>query len=76
MQIFEINKKTTNVLVFSGITIVSKKKALKSKKQRVVRKDDNFLLINGNAETNKPLQRYHFRLGQSERIVILKTRNT
>ena len=55
MQIFEINKKITNVLVFSGMTIISKKKALKSKKQRVVRKTTTFI-DNGNAETNTPLQ--------------------
>lgn len=55
MQIFEINKKNTDVLVFSGITIISKKKALKSKKQRVVRKTTTFI-DNGNAETNTPLQ--------------------
>jgi len=62
-------------LVFSGITIISKKKTLKSKKQRVVRKTTTFI-NNGNAETNMPLQRHHFRLGQSERIVILKTKKT
>ena len=42
MQIFEINKKNTDVLVFSGITIISKKKALKSKKTKSREKDDNF----------------------------------
>ena len=62
-------------MVFSGITIISKKKALKSKKkQRVAAKTTTFI-DDGNAETNTPLQRYHFRLGQSERIVILKTEN-
>jgi hypothetical protein len=60
-------------LVFSGITIISKKKALKSIKTKVVEKTTIFI-DNGNAETNMPLQRYHFRLGQSEKIVILKTK--
>jgi hypothetical protein len=48
-------RKKTDVLVFSGITIISKEKALKSKKQRVVRKTTTFI-DNGNAETNTPLQ--------------------
>jgi len=34
MQIFEINKKITNVLVFSGITIISKKKGTKKSKNK------------------------------------------
>jgi hypothetical protein len=62
-------------LVFSGITIISKKKALKSKNQRAAEKTTTFI-DNGNAETNMPLQRHHFHLGQSERIVILKTKKS
>ena len=42
MQIFEINKKIKDVLVLSGITIISKKKALKSKKTKSREKNDNF----------------------------------
>jgi len=34
--------------------------------------ETTIFINNGNAETNMPLQKYHFRLGQSERIVILK----
>jgi hypothetical protein len=61
---------------FLALPLFPRKKALKKKvKTKSREKNDNFLLINGNAETNTPLQRYHFRLGQSERIVILKTEN-
>jgi len=69
MQIFEINKKNTDVLVFSGITIISKEKALRS---RVVKETTFFFINNGDVGTNTPLQKHHFRLGQSGRIVILK----
>jgi len=69
MQIFEINKKNTDVLVFSGITIISKEKALRS---RVVKETTFFFINNGDVGTNTPLQKHHFRLRQSGRIVILK----
>jgi hypothetical protein len=68
MQIFEINKKNTDVLVFSGITIISKKKALKSKKQRVVRKTTTFI-ENGNAETNSPYNDITFALGRAKGLL-------
>jgi len=47
MQIFEINKKNTDVLVFSGITIISKGKSIKKNKSR--ERSDNFFINNGNA---------------------------
>jgi len=56
-------------LVFSGITIISKGKALRETKAA---KETTIFINNGNAETNTPFQKYHFCLGQSERIVILK----
>jgi len=59
-------------LVFSGITIISKGKALRETKAV---KEATIFINNGNAETNMPLQKYHFRLGQSERIVILKNKD-
>jgi len=69
MQIFEINKKIKMFWFFFGITIISKGKSIKRNKSR--ERNDDFI-NNGNAETNMSLQKYHFRLGQSERIVILK----
>jgi len=56
---------------FFGITIISKGKSIKNTK---VVKETKFFINNGNAETNMPLQKYHFRLGQGERIVILKNK--
>jgi len=37
-------------------------------------KEMTIFINNGNAETNMPLQKYHFHLGQGERIVILKNK--
>ena len=72
MQIFKINKKNADVLVFSGITIISKGKALKKEKESW--KKRRLLLIMVMSEQTCPLQKCHFRLGQDRRIVILKTK--
>jgi hypothetical protein len=54
MQIFEINKKIKMFWFFLALPFFPRKKALKSKKQRVVEKTTTFI-DNGNAEANMPL---------------------
>jgi hypothetical protein len=75
MQIFEINKKIKMFWFILALPLFPRKRVLKSKKQRVAKKTTTFI-NNGNPETNMPLQRHHFRLRQSERIVILKTKKS
>jgi hypothetical protein len=64
MQIFEINKKIKDVLVLSGITIISKKKALKSKKIKESRKKRQFLLLTAMPKQTCPYKDITFSLGR------------
>jgi len=72
MQIFEINKKIQMFWFFSGITIISKGKSIK---KATVVKETTIFINNGNAETNMPVQKHHFRFGRSEKMVILKNKD-
>jgi len=72
MQIFEINKKIQMFWFFLALPSFPREKAFKKNKSRG--RNDDLFINNGNAETNMPLQKYHFRLGQGERIVILKNK--
>jgi len=72
MQIFEINKKIQMFWFFLALPSFPREKALR--KTTVVKETTTFI-NNGNAETNMPLQKNHFRFGRSEKMVILKNKD-
>jgi len=64
MQIFEINKKNADVLVFFGITIISKGKSIKKKNSR--ERSDNFLLIMAMPKQTCPYKEITFASGRAK----------